>query len=277
MFGFVIANTPALSDDERRKYRAAYCGLCRALRLRSGSLSRLTLNYDMTFLVLVLSSIYEDEGTFGEERCFAHPAKRHEYWHSDFTDYAADMNIALAYYDCLDNWRDEHSPAAFASARFLRSRFEAAASRRPRQCDVIRECLGEISAAEERRAPSPDICANSFGRLMGELFAGTGGIWSGRLRSFGEALGRFIYIMDACVDYTRDIKHGSYNPLVLMSGPDADENALQRILNMLIGDCALEFEKLPMTQDLGILRNVLYSGVWLRYELEKKKRGAAND
>lgn len=276
MFGFVIANVAALSEEEKRKYKAAYCGLCRALRLRSGSLSRLTLNYDMTFLILVLSSIYEDEGSFGEERCCAHPTKHHEYWHSDFTDYAADMNIALAYYDCLDNWHDDRSPVSLASARFLRSRFEAADSRYPRQCGIMRKCLGEIADAENRRDPSPDVCANSFGRLMGELFAGTGGIWSSRLRSFGESLGRFIYIMDACVDYPRDIKHGSYNPLALMSGPDADEEELRKMLNMLIGDCALEFEKLPITQDLGILRNILYSGVWFRYELEKKKRGAGN-
>lgn len=276
MFGFVIANTAALSEEEKRRYRAAYCGLCRALRLRSGSISRLTLNYDMTFLVLVLSSIYEDGGEPGYERCCVHPSKKHEYWHSAFTDYAADMNVALAYYSCLDNWQDDRSPAALASARFLRRRFEAAEERNPEQCAVIRRCLGEIAEAESSAAPSPDACANSFGRLMGELFAGTGGIWSERLRAFGEALGRFIYIMDACVDYPRDVKRGSYNPLTQLFGPKADEKELRKILDMLIGDCALAFERLPLTQDLGILRNVLYSGVWTRYELEKKKRGAGN-
>ncbi len=276
MFGFVIANGAALSEEEKRKYKAAYCGLCRALRLRSGSLSRLTLNYDMTFLILVLSSIYEDEGFFGTERCCVHPVKRHEYWHSDFTDYAADMNIALAYYDCLDNWQDDRNAAALVSSHFLNRRFEAADARYPHQCAVIRECLGEIANAESCKDPSLDVCTNSFGRLMGELFAGTGGIWSDRLRSFGEALGRFVYMMDACVDYPRDIKHGSYNPLVLAYGPNARDEELQKMLNMLIGDCALEFERLPLTQDLGILRNILYSGVWFRYELEKKKRGAGN-
>ncbi len=277
MFGFVIANVAALSEDELGKYRAAYCGLCRALRLRCGRLSRLTLNYDTTFLILVLSSIYEDEGEFGTERCGIHPTRRHEYWHSSFTDYAADLNVALAYHSCRDNWRDDRSLPALASARFLRRRADDCAQRLPAQCAVIRECLERIAQAEDRRDPSPDLCANCFGELMGEIFAGPSGIWRERLRSFGETLGRFIYIMDACVDYSRDVKKGRYNPLALSYGQNMDEDEFRHILNMLAGDCALAFERLPLTQDLGILRNVIYSGVWSRYEYEKKKRGGDGD
>ena len=44
MFGFIVANTDALSEAELARYRGAYCGLCRALQQRHGDLSRLTLN-----------------------------------------------------------------------------------------------------------------------------------------------------------------------------------------------------------------------------------------
>lgn len=276
MFGFVIANGDALSDGDMRKYRAAYCGLCRAIRRRHGSLSALSLNYDMTFLVLMLSSVYEDEGEFGEERCCVHPRKKHEYWHSSFTDYAADMTAALAYHSCMDNWTDDKNPASLALAGILKRPYRSAAHARVTQCAVIEQCLEEISRAEQRRDSSPDVCANSFGRLMGELFAGTGGIWSERLRAFGESLGRFVYIMDACVDYRSDVKHGRYNPLALSFGENADDEELRNILNMLIGECALDFERLPIIRDLDLMRNIIYSGVWLRYDIEQRRRGGKN-
>ena len=35
---------------------------------------------------------------------------------------------------------------------------------------------------------------------------------------------------------------------------------------MLIAECCLEFEKLPLIQDVELLRNILYSGIWTKYE-----------
>ena len=54
MFGYLAADPARLSPEELARYKACYCGLCRCLQERHGTLSRLTLNYDMTFLVLLL-------------------------------------------------------------------------------------------------------------------------------------------------------------------------------------------------------------------------------
>ena len=89
----------------------------------------------------------------------------------------------------------------------------------------------------------------------------------GCLYETGCALGRFIYIMDACLDLESDQKHGRYNPMA-----QKDKAEFESILTMLIGDCALEFEKLPLVQDLEILRNILYSGVWTRYRMVQKNK-----
>ncbi len=58
MFGYLVGATELMREDELRRYKACYCGLCRALRERHGQRARLTLNYDMTLLILVLSSLY---------------------------------------------------------------------------------------------------------------------------------------------------------------------------------------------------------------------------
>ena len=96
MFGYVIANPDSLTPEQLARYKSCYCGLCRTLKARHGSVSRLTLTYDMTFLVLLLESMYEPEAETGEERCIAHPVHPHGWSASAVTEYAADMNILLA-------------------------------------------------------------------------------------------------------------------------------------------------------------------------------------
>ena len=65
MFGYLTARTDLLDDERAARYKACYCGLCRSLRRRSGLSAGLTLNYDMSFLVLLLSSLYEPEERSG--------------------------------------------------------------------------------------------------------------------------------------------------------------------------------------------------------------------
>ena len=40
-------------------------------------------------------------------------------------------------------------------------------------------------------------------------------------------------------------------------------------------DCALAFERLPLEQDLDLLRNILYSGVWTKW-ISAKQRNQPN-
>ena len=278
MFGFVVANTEALNEAQLARYKGAYCGLCRTLQKRHGDLSRMTLNYDMTFLVLLLGSMYEPEETGGEGRCMAHPLHRRSWWRSRFTDYAADMNVALAWHNCMDDWTDEKKLLSLAEAKLLRSHYEKVYRDWPRQCDAVEMCMETLRTVETAESSAPDAAANAFGQLMGELFSvEADSVWNPRFRAFGEALGRFIYMMDACVDLEADRKKGTYNPLLAMyPAGDVDEEEKLALLKMLIAECSAEFERLPLLQDVEILRSVLYSGVWTQYaaKLKKEKGGA---
>ena len=57
MFGYVIANLEGLTQPQKDRYKGCYCGLCRVLKQRHGFSGRLTLTYDMPFLVLLLSAL----------------------------------------------------------------------------------------------------------------------------------------------------------------------------------------------------------------------------
>lgn len=272
MFGFIEANIPALNEEQLQRYRGCYCGLCRSLKARHGQLSRVTLSFDMTFLVMLLSSMYEPEESAGEGRCGVHPIKSRCYWQNKFTDYGADLNVALAYFNCLDDWKDEGNILRWFQAKLMKRSYNRIAAQWPRQCGTIERCISELSAIEKKGGEDPDAAANCFGELMGELFVYRDSeVWAPRLRAFGAALGRFIYMMDACVDFEKDKKHGKYNPLVKMGKDSLTEEDKQLILKMLAGECSMIFEQLPLLQDVDIMRNILYSGVWQQYAMALRK------
>ncbi len=278
MFGYVVANIEDATDEEKARYHAAYCGLCRTLGRRCGQRCRLALNYDMTFLVLLLESLYEPPQTTARARCVAHPLTQHDYTCSEVTDYAADVTVALAYHKCLDDWNDDRNIAARASAAALSGTYRRVRERLPRQCDAIErelaaigklEHAGQGMADEAARAGQgvADEAARAFGRLMAEVFVKEEDLWSNTLRAMGFHLGRFIYLMDAVCDLERDAKCGSYNPLAGLSCSPQD---METALSVVMGNAVAEFEKLPLEQDLHLLRNVLYSGVWQKYNAQFK-------
>lgn len=272
MFGYIEANAALLSEEQLIRYRGCYCGLCRSLKERHGQLSRITLSFDMTFLVMFLSSMYEPEEKSGEGRCAIHPLKKRHYWSDKYTDYAADMNVALAYHNCLDDWNDERNFFRLTQAKALEGRYKLISGQWPRQCCAIEECIRTLSEIENSSQSDPDAGANCFGELMAELFVcEEDSIWSSRIRDFGRALGKFIYMMDACVDLEKDKKHSRYNPFIRNENDNLSEEDRLLILKMLAGDCTGIFELFPLLQDIDIMRNILFSGVWRQYAMAVRK------
>ena len=88
-------------------------------------------------------------------------------------------------------------------------------------------------------------------------------------------LGKFIYLCDAYEDVEKDMKTGSYNPLRNWYGNPGFEERCRGILVLMMSECSREFEKLPILEHAGILRNILYSGVWYRFEKVRGEREAA--
>ena len=265
MFGYITADPSQVDDVQRQRYSGCYCGLCRTLQKRHGLLGRMTLTYDMTFLVLVLTSLYEPEEQQGVGRCPIHPLKKRGFWTSRFSEYAADLNILLAWWNCLDDWEDEHKLSRLLLYRCLSRRCKKLETEYPRQSAAIRTCLTELHRYEAGPEVSADRAADCFGTLMGELFVvKENDYWSPTLRRLGEGLGRFIYIMDACIDAQEDQRKGRPNPLLALWA-QRDREGDYALLSILLSDGAAAFEKLPLEQDLGLMRNILYAGVWQKY------------
>ena len=276
MFGYVTASLRELTKEQQKRYGAVYCGICRRIREQSGQLARLGLSYDMAFLALLLMSLYEPEETGGKSPCLLHPLTRRQWIDGPYIRYAADMNVALAYYNCLDDWHDDGK----RSAKWMADRFEPHLSRIeadwPRQCQAIRRCLDKLSVLEAENCPNPDEPAGAFGELMGELFRVREDMWADTLWQMGNALGRFVYLLDGELDYDKDKKQGKYNPF-LARGDEKNAQAWEDYLVLTMGRCTQSFERLPLVQDKPLLDNILYSGVWVSYNRGKKKEEEGHD
>ena len=270
MFGYVTANWKELSKQQRDRYGSIYCGICRGIRDQSGQLARISLSYDMAFLAALLMSLYEPEETCGKNACFIHPVSKRAWVNNEFIRYSADMNVALAYYNALDDWQDDRNPAARLLATALEGRLPDIDSRYPRQCEAIRNCISQLSELEKSNCDNPDEPAACFGQLMGELLVYQEDLWSSALRQMGSALGRFIYLLDAALDYRKDHKKGKYNPYIAM-GLGEDWQRWEDYLVLTMARCTDYYERLPLVQDKPLLDNILYSGVWVNYRAKRKE------
>lgn len=283
MFGYVVINKPELKMKDFYKYKAYYCGLCNTLKSKFGRFGQMTLSYDMTFLILLLTSLYETKTEREKNRCITHPIRKHDTLTNEVTEYVADMNIALTYHHLLDDWKDEKSFVGLAGAKTLKHDYKKIEKKYPRQCQQIIKSLNSLQECERRNETNIDIVARCFGDLMSELFVYQKDIWEQNLRRIGFYLGKFIYILDAYDDVLKDEKKGSYNPLHSIYENETFEEDCKNMLTMMMAQCSYEFEKLPCLLDVDILRNILYEGVWTKYNkihedrLKRKEQSYDNE
>ena len=265
MFGYVTANGKDLDKAQKQRYGSVYCGICRQIRERSSQTARLSLSYDMAFLALLLMSLYEPEEVSGKKACGLHPIKPRPWVDNTYIRYAADMNVALAYYKALDDVQDDGSQKAKLAASVLGKSLPAIERQYPRQCKAMADCIAKLSQLEKENCQNPDLPAACFGQLMGQLMVYEEDMWSSTLRQMGISLGRFIYLLDAAVDFRKDKKQGKYNPFLAVSDT-ADLEKWEQYLVMDMARCTQYFESLPLVQDKDLLNCILYSGVWMEFE-----------
>ncbi|MBR2823094.1 MAG: hypothetical protein IKE24_05370 [Clostridia bacterium] len=274
MFGYIAPWMEGLEEERRKRYRAVYCGICRKLGELSGQSGRLLLSHDMTFLAVLLSSLEEPEEEESGYRCAIHPVKERITVASPAVSYAAEMNLFLADLKCEDQIRDEHSGAARRERRRLAPAIRTIREKYPEQTGEAEAALEALWEEEKAARPDPDRLCNLSGRMLGAVFAPAwvSPFWTGALRALGAGLGRAVYWMDAWEDREADAKKGLYNPIGSLPEESRTEEEIRRMLEMMIGEACDVFEALPLEKDMDILRNILYSGVWQRFEAMRSKK-----
>ncbi|MCD8301046.1 MAG: DUF5685 family protein [Clostridiales bacterium] len=274
MFGYITVNHKSLSEENRQEYQSYYCGLCHVLKKSNGRKAQLLLNYDMTFLVILLTGLYELHNEEVTLPCAVHPGKKRA-WINDATRYASDMNILLSYYNLVDDWKDDKNLPKHVLSVMLRKDFARLTVKYPRQARALEHYVSRLDMLEGKREENIDAISGLTGEMLGEIFAWKDDIWAEELHCLGFYMGKFIYLMDAYEDLTKDERRGEYNPFEKMAkeNPDEFETWSKLILTSMMSECAKSFERLPILLHADIIRNILYSGVWSKYEyLQQKKK-----
>ena len=274
MFGYVIVNKAELKFKEFDIYQSFYCGLCKKLKENGGNVSRLALTYDMTFVYMLLTGLYEPKTVYCPCKCVLHPLEKRYMRQNEYADYVADMSVLMTCYKCRDDWNDEKKLTAKCMLEMLTKKNKYIVEKYPEKTKRIAQAMEQLSRREKAGSDNVDEMAGIFGRIMAEILVCKEDEWATVLSRMGFYLGKFIYILDAYEDIEEDKKKGHYNPLCkLYEGADFEEECRQ-ILTMMIAECSREFEKLPILENVDILRNILYSGVWVRFDNIRTKRAA---
>ena len=267
MFGYVKINKMDLTFREYEHYRGYYCGLCKCLKDNHGEISRLSLNYDITFLVLILTSVYRPKSNIIEEGCITNPFKKKKKIINEITEYAASMNVLLAYYKLEDNLKDDNKLKDKVAYTMYKGKLKSAYEKYPKKAEFIKEQLEILYNLEKAKNTNIDLVSNTFGNLMSEIFAYKQDENENELRRIGFNIGKYIYLLDAYEDLDKDYNNGSYNPFIdYIDKKEELKLRVDKLISMSLGMVGKGIENLNLKMNTSIIENIVYSGVYLRYQ-----------
>ena len=270
MFGYVYPAPERLNGEEKERFRAVYCGLCHDLGRRYGFFARCFLNYDFTFLAMLLE---EGPCCTCAARCPVHPFKKQTCMKGGKgLDTAADLSVILLWWQLRDGIKDHGFRKGLkyrAAALLLRRAYGKARQRQQRFDADTQMRLEELAVLEKENCPSIDRPADTFARLL----SGVSDVVDEpvKRRVLAELLyhmGRWIYLADAADDLKKDVKSGQYNPLPLryqLPGDtldDAAKAALARTMDESIRAMAAAFELWEWGDYAPVIRAVVYDGLY---------------
>ena len=294
MFGYVIPAKELMSEAQWEEYHAAYCGLCHVLQEQCGFRARFLLNYDFTFLALLLRQS-DEGGCIQCRRCIASPIKGRLARSGDSAmQQAADLTVLLVYWKLRDQLKDEKGirklPACFL-LMIMHGMFRRVRCRRPELDAKIAGNLMELRILEEQKCPSIDRTADRFAAIMTAMIPEERDAGSRlAMEQLLYHLGRWVYLIDAWDDLKEDRRNGNYNPVALRFGlNNSDESQLENAKTSLertlihsenvaisafhlmeLGSSAPIIENI-LCAGLPMVRKAVFSGEWKRRHKQKKQ------
>ena len=271
MYGYVRPPLRALPQEETERFRRIYCGLCHTLGCRYGLAARFILNYDFTFLAILLSD--GEEGPVRCARCPANPFRKRQYLTSTpAMELAADESVILAYWQLRDGVADHdglHSLKYRCLSAILKPAYKKAAAVRPAFDHQTREQLRILAELEAAQCASMDRAADAFAKLLEAAAEEIQDPARQRiLRQILYHLGRWVYLVDAADDLEEDAQSGNYNPVALRFGltdgqwteESRQEFALSLDHSIHMMTTALELTSFGVWTP--ILKSTLYAGLF---------------
>ena len=262
MFGYIRPLECELKVREQAEYRGTYCGLCKSIGRRYGQIERLTLSYDCAFLALVLAAV-SDGATFRPSNCGprVYRGKRPIAEPSAILDYAADVNVLLAWYQAADDVADEKNVKSAAAKLALARAYRKAKKIHPALDREIQQSMTKLSRIEALKIASTDEPSDTFGRMLAEVILHAPMLPETERKAaewMFYNLGKWIYLIDAWDDREKDQKSGNYNPFLLADMP---MNQAEFLLNITQNEAQKGYDLLTLRARSGLLDNIIQLGL----------------
>lgn len=290
MFGYVMPCKMELKIRDYEKFKAYYCGLCLSLKNNFGNVSRFALNYDMTFLGVLLDSLDKNKNSYINSGCIAHPiGKRLKIVDNKAIDYAAFCNTSLMYFKLLDDYEDNNSLHSKLLSLTIKKFVKTSDINLKPLIDYMENKLNDLYTLEKSlKSFSIDEISDKFADLTGfiisyyykeEEFKET-------LYNLGYNLGRWIYIIDAYDDLQEDMKKKKFNAI---NKAFNEENLpyeefvnliRERVeLNLILSadSCLRALDNLPLAKNEELLYNILQLGLMEKMERIKMRSEEKNE
>ena len=276
MFGYVRIDKPEMKVKEYEAYRGLYCSLCKAMGRYFGVLSRLTLSYDVTFLLLVRLSFLGISPSFEQGRCPFNPTKRCNYCCNGENElkYTASVSMMMFYFKVKDNISDGSffkSLMMYLLLPWAKSKYKKAKRFYPEVAEIIEECMLRQAGNEKEKTSVTDKAAHESADALGKIVAFGFDDEKGSLHRFGYGIGKWVYLMDAADDIEKDLKTKCYNVFVekysLSSFSDVSQSIIDEIIGTLNLSCAIAreaYEKIENKTLVPIIENIIFSGMTIR-------------
>jgi hypothetical protein len=290
MFGYVTPCKMELKVKDYEKFKSYYCGLCHSIKKQYGNLPRMTLNYDMTFLGVLLDSLTCDETNYELFTCAIHPFKKKILVTDNVSlNYAAFCNVILTYYKLIDNINDDRSFKSRLAYIYLKPFVKKHQDTEFKVIiDYVEKSLNNLSELERSNTNSIDEVSHAFADLTGYLIShyidklqlASKATIKEDLYWLGYNLGKWIYIIDAWDDLEKDLKDKKYNVLNKLYNNEslkytdfskAIEERVDYILTACAAQCFDYLTKIPVIKNKELLYNILQFGLMEKMDIVFKR------
>ena len=226
MYGILRVKKCQGNQENYSRFKSYYCGLCDSLSRDFGNLTRATVNYDMTFLYLLLDSLV-DESRLEKGGCPTTPWKKRDITvHDRLHPFFSAANIYLAGLKVKDDLLDKGGTVYNLGFKAIKGKMEKA-HQQLTQLGVDMSKVDNLFARQQDQERDGTTLEDYYqvtaqglayllkeGTKLLELDKATQEI----IEELGYQLGKVIYIMDSFVDYPSDTKNEQFNALAQAFG-----------------------------------------------------------
>ena len=262
-------------------YRTIYCGFCRCLCAEYGVFGILSLNYELTFMILLTLSLQDTKPEEEVHSCSINPyiLIKTIHYKSPVFQKAACLSILMAYGELEDDVRDENKQYHKLLLQLYARAKNKADTSWPEMSQLFFGLLESYNAAEEEAVYFEDTFAayDAMMEYMGSLFIpdGLNEVMRSKYIELTRLLGRWLYYIDAIDDYEKDKKNKSFNPFFLKNAPCYDE--IRDEMNRLNEEITEKAAELPIKQYWELVKSVLLKGLKRKTKLVLERTSFLGD